>query len=63
MPKIEGDKWLRCPGCNSTSVQKYGKIMSRTGEKQRIRCTSCGKVFYQGKRLRKNAKGEGQVNA
>ena len=53
MIRIEGDRWLRCPECGKREVQKYGKVMSRTGEKQRIKCMSCGKVFYQGKRPRK----------
>lgn len=61
MIRVEGDRWLHCPGCDSREVQRYGKIMSRSGEKQRIKCMSCGKVFYQGKRPRKKVQTKQEV--
>lgn len=34
-----------CPGCGTTNIQNYGKVIRRTGKYQRYRCTECGKVW------------------
>ncbi len=46
------NKETRCPDCGSTKLQKAGKIMQRSGEKQRLKCTECAHVFYEEKGVR-----------
>ena len=35
-----------CPKCGSDRIQKAGKVMMVSGEKQRVKCQGCGRVFY-----------------
>jgi transposase-like protein len=39
---------MNCPKCNSSEIQKIGKIPTCQGKKQRYRCRNCGKTFYIG---------------
>ena len=37
---------LKCPECSSENTAKMGKVPTRQGSKQRYRCNSCGRTFY-----------------
>lgn len=37
---------VRCPECHSTAVQKTGSVMTKSGPKQRYKCTKCATTFY-----------------
>ncbi len=39
---------VKCPKCGSTEVWKVGFVPSRTGRKDRFKCTVCGSTFYKG---------------
>ncbi|MCK5609031.1 IS1 family transposase [Candidatus Pacearchaeota archaeon] len=38
----------KCPECKSEKLVKLGKIPTRNGKKQRLRCQDCGKTMYEG---------------
>ncbi len=37
---------MNCLRCKSIKIQKFGKVPTVKGKKQRYRCGDCGHTFY-----------------
>ncbi|MFA5365615.1 MAG: hypothetical protein WC325_10595 [Candidatus Bathyarchaeia archaeon] len=38
---------LNCPECKSTHIVKAGFAITRKGRKQKYKCQTCARTFYQ----------------